>query len=109
MQFAVLFLKFVSLLKVMRIPTLEPLPEDQFQQLAARGEVRVGLRHRVSIRLQVQDANCAGDTHRARARVSPPTTNQPHTHAHTHDLGDIAIALIAVLTGTGQNKNICCC
>lgn len=44
------------------IPTLEPLPEDQFQQLAAGGEMRVGVRHRVSIRLQVEDAHC-GERH----------------------------------------------
>lgn len=51
---------YLFLLKVMRIPTLETLPEDQFQQLTAGGEMRVGVRHRVSIRLQVEDAHCCG-------------------------------------------------
>ncbi|TNN48644.1 hypothetical protein EYF80_041182 [Liparis tanakae] len=39
------------------ILTLEPLPEDQLQELTAGGEVRVGVRHDPSIRLQVQDAH----------------------------------------------------
>lgn len=42
------------------ILTLEPLPEDQLQELTAGGEVRVGVRHDPSIRLQVQDAHWGG-------------------------------------------------
>lgn len=60
--------------------TLEPLPENQFQQLTAGREVRVGVRHRVSIWLQVQDTHCEGDTNTNSGPFSP-------------DLGYIAITL----------------
>ena len=50
--------------RVLLILTSEPLPEDQFEELAAGGEVRVGVRHRPSVGPQAQDAHWGEETRR---------------------------------------------
>lgn len=63
------------------ILTLEPLPEDQFQEFTAGGEMRVGVRHHLSTRLQIQDTHWevgekqAIDSGRVVSPLLPPVYN----------------------------------